>query len=220
MPAKPTLRCERCNKWLTGHGKRTTQMCLDCWRAEQRQTKTKYTCKDCGGPCSETGAKGLGRCRTCAQKVRAAKVTRCLDCGKQTKQHAERCRPCWLAHLSSLDMTQRMAQGRATALKTKVRISKPEIQMMELLDQAAEPYQHSVPIERRIIDFVLPERRAVIEVHGAYWHDRQTAIERDERKRVRLTELGYQVLYVRTEQTHLWWQLLESKLGLKFPSTT
>ncbi len=217
MPAKPTKTCTRCGKWLTGHGRRTTTLCLNCWREVRRENKTRYFCRDCGNPCSEMAARGLGRCNPCSRVVRAARVTKCLDCGVRTTQKSDRCRPCWHTHLSKIGMTPRMAQGRATALKRKVRISRLEQQLMQLLELAGEPYEHSVPVERWIVDFCLPQRRTMIEVHGSYWHDRPSAVERDERKRLRLQELGWTVLFLRGERNHLWLHLLQEHLGLSFP---
>lgn len=220
MSSQPKTECSSCHQLLTGHGKNTTGMCLDCWRVHKTATKIKYKCKDCQGPCSETGAKGQGRCRSCAQKIRAATVGSCLDCGIVTKQHAARCRSCWLRHLSAVGMTERMAQGRATALKTKVRVSKAELQMEELLDHFGLRYERSAPYQGWILDFVLIGYPVVIEVHGAYWHDKPSAIERDQRKRVALEYDGYQVIFARTDQMHFWWTSLLSVPALSFLSTT
>lgn len=113
-----------------------------------------------------------------------------------------------------------MAAARATALKTRVRVSRAEQQMEELLDMMGVTYERSVPMGRWIVDFVLEPERVVVEVHGSYWHDKPSAAARDQRKRVTLEGQGWTVLFARTDQMHRWFALLESTLGRRFPSTT
>lgn len=144
----------------------------------------------------------------CYRNVRAKQASHCQNCGKQLRQaETQRCRHCWLTHLSQVGMTQRMAAARATALKGGIR-SKAELQCAELLTTLGMAFEQQIAISRFIVDFLVGN--LVIEVHGSYWHARPQAVERDKRKRESLEQMGYHVLYLRTDHMHLWWRLLQS----------
>jgi very-short-patch-repair endonuclease len=203
--------CSRCGQELTGHSKNKTGLCLDCWRkgrTEQAQeTAAKKRCEDCGKQIAPKST----ICRDCYSKRRSAMRPKCVNCGKLLKQQStERCKPCWLTELSRVGQTPRMAAGRATAMKNRIKRSKAEEQCAELLELLDWEYQEQVVFDRWIVDFVID--RLVIEVHGSYWHDRPAAIERDQAKKAYLESQGYEVVFLRTDQMHLWWKLLGFQL--------
>jgi very-short-patch-repair endonuclease len=101
---------------------------------------------------------------------------------------------------------RRMVASRATALGRTTSLA--EQQARELLDVLGLTYRTQVPIGSWVIDLVVDSPTLAIEVHGAYWHDLPAAVQRDVRKRATLTAMGYTVLFLRTDEMHLWWQQL------------
>jgi very-short-patch-repair endonuclease len=99
-----------------------------------------------------------------------------------------------------------MVASRATALGRTTSLA--ERQARELLGVLGLPYRTQVPMGSWVIDLVVDSPKLAIEVHGAYWHDRPGAVERDARKRATLTTMGFTVLFLRTDRMHLWWQQL------------
>lgn len=89
----------------------------------------------------------------------------------------------------------------------RITVSKAELQARELLDRLKLPWTAQVPIDRWVIDLMLPGKVA-IEVHGTYWHDRPSNRARDLRKRATLEAMGYRLIELRTDQMHLWWEAL------------
>jgi len=115
--------------------------------------------------------------------------------------------------MSSDKAMSRFAAARATG-KSGVRTSKAEEQASELLNKLGIEHSKSVPYGRWILDIVLKSHAVVIEVHGAYWHDKPSAVERDQRKRQALEADGYEVIFWRTDQMHLWWKDILSEYTL------
>lgn len=70
------------------------------------------------------------------------------------------------------------------------------------------------PMGRWVLDFWIESLSLVVEVHGAYWHDKPARMATDARKRMDLRQRGLFVLELRTDQIHKWWSQLTA-LGLK-----
>lgn len=215
--SKEAFRCLDCGVRVT----RRDTRCMDC-HLKMVEVKRNY-CPDCGIRIQQASK----RCRKCHHKRRAKRKPNCKDCGiKLKQQNTKRCRKCWLSYLSQVGMPQRMAEARATALRNG-KISKAEMQCRELLDMFGVSWETQIPFGRWIVDFFLEDHGLIVEVHGAYWHDRPKSIERDQRKREYLEGKGYRVLFLKTDKTHLWpfqiWQILgwlPSKKELKGMCTT
>jgi very-short-patch-repair endonuclease len=213
--------CRECALPLGKHGSRTG-LCRPCWLKGRTEAavERRPTCEDCGkkvGPRSTI-------CRDCYASRRAATVSKCQECGVRLKvQGTLRCRSCHLKWMSG-EGAARYAAARATAQGGHaVQRSKAEDQAKELLDLLGVETTRGVAIGRWIVDFLCTEKRLVVEVHGAYWHDRPSAVDRDQRKKAWLEAQGYAVLFLRTDRMHLWWQeLLSSGFveGLPSLSTT
>lgn len=112
-----------------------------------------------------------------------------------------------------------MRRARTIASRASVKTSKYERYMRELLEFWNIPHRPSEPWGRWILDFLLPEHRTVIEVHGPYWHDQPKYQERDARKKAALENAGFRVIHARTDQMHFWFALLES-IAARGPSST
>jgi BirA family biotin operon repressor/biotin-[acetyl-CoA-carboxylase] ligase len=62
------------------------------------------------------------------------------------------------------------------------------------LQSLLEPFEHSKPIGPWLVDFLLTNRRAVIECDGSYWHSKPEVAARDRRKDAWLAEHGYRIV--------------------------
>jgi len=69
-----------------------------------------------------------------------------------------------------------------------------EIAMREALLKRQWLFLEQYAIDRMVVDFALPLFWLVVECDGAYWHNLPRAQERDARKDIALTKLGWHVL--------------------------
>lgn len=99
---------------------------------------------------------------------------------------------------------ERFSAARATALGKVT--SRPELRARELLTHFGLQWTPQVPIGRWVVDLMIADIKLAIEVHGAYWHDKPGAVERDARRQREIERLGYRVLILRSDQMHFWWR--------------
>jgi very-short-patch-repair endonuclease len=78
-------------------------------------------------------------------------------------------------------------------------------------------FEQAKPINRYIVDFLLPDHSIVIEADGDYWHSLPDAIERDKKRDQVLTSLGYQVVRIREKNIREnVWEAVSSSLPQLF----
>ena len=215
--------CRLCKDKLPHPKKSLTGICIACWRTEWQSTVEKPQCHECQKILPGHQKSRTGLCRECwvaQEKLAAWQPPHCPGCGKPlSAPGVTYCQTCW-------------HQRRTMELKGQIHLrplvgrsftSKAERHMMEVLDSLLIPYQHHVAWGRMVLDFVLEQQKAVIEVNGTYYHKLPGGKERDEGKRIKIEAAGYQVLFLWTDQEHLWWKQLQSVLSLPVlpsPSTT
>lgn len=69
-----------------------------------------------------------------------------------------------------------------------------EKKLTGVLEDMGGEYIEQESIGRWVVDFLLPDRRLVIEADGVYWHSLDEVKERDKRKNTWLRKHGYEVL--------------------------
>jgi very-short-patch-repair endonuclease len=90
----------------------------------------------------------------------------------------------------------RVSRGRFCTQRCFLRYSgETSIEQMsrQELEKCGAPFSQQVKFKRYHVDFLLPNRRAVIECDGGYWHRLFAVITRDHSKNEYLESLGYQV---------------------------
>lgn len=82
----------------------------------------------------------------------------------------------------------------ATAASSRTRPTSIERSVASVLDALGVSYLSQVPFGKYVADFVIPERKLIIECDGDYWHSRPGIPERDRKRDDWLNAQGYTVV--------------------------
>jgi len=64
------------------------------------------------------------------------------------------------------------------------------------LDECGEKYVFQAQMARYTVDFMLPDKKLIIEADGDYWHSLERVKKRDVRRDDYLRSLGFQVVRI------------------------
>jgi len=205
--------CINCNQILKSRAKtKRPKRCWDChikfrqtdegrkschFTTGWRSSKAKFYCKDCNNEVSVHSYLGEGRCLSCARKGKLhhsynklKKLYYCIDCGKKLVDYrSKRCGKC--SNINNLKF-----------IRSKYTINKPENLLNKLLQKLfVKEYKFvgngEIILDRFNPDFInISGQKKIIELYGDYWHNRKENKERDKRRIISYTKLGYRTLIV------------------------
>jgi G:T-mismatch repair DNA endonuclease (very short patch repair protein) len=114
--------------------------------------------------------------------------------GKKQSANFKRKMVLWRADNKDL-----LRKGAFNALRVlgKRRITKPERELIELLDKSKIRHESQFLVNNKfLVDEYLPEVNTIIEADGSYWHSLPRIIKKDKAENAYLKKCGYKVIRI------------------------
>lgn len=223
---KPFVGSSFCSKKCAGRAKSArkpyvNKNCIKCggeFSVKPSDSAQKYCSRECAkaGPDARHQPRP-GRvpieCVTCKKsfwiKACRAKITKYCSWECKWKEYSRRARVALICKVCKRQFSILRAENRrnralcsrecslAYTAKTRCKsVSKISQVFFDMLDNHGLKVDREVRLGRFVIDGLSKKLRVAIEFDGAYWHARESVIEKDERKAIAIAWAGYKLIRV------------------------